>query len=468
MPIDPKRVGQERRGDRWAMAKSPEQGSKGWSARLVGRERPTHGICCTLPALHNQEKKSKVSGNGLAAGSARRSARSGDRLRGRLEMSSWAAPSESLSSDRRGAAVAPRWVVDGRLFSLFGFELLLMGSVVWSWMICRFAFAHVSAEAGDRVWAWLAMAAVGWGSLYWGWSARALRRRDVRGFRSLVAIAVASGAVAVGLLLVHIAQLFLEGPVYVDVRPLLAASRSEVAAGTGAGVAAGNANDGRKWFSATCITCHGPTGEGVPNAAPSLRDSQFLKTASREAIAALIRNGRLATDPANKTGKVMPAKGGNPFLDEAKIADLVAFLQDLVHQGGSGAAGRSPGDVPRGQGVAPPVTLGRWVVPDPDYPLEPSTWVAANGPAPRSWSQQRSVRDAQRYEMGLKWLSGIAASVLSLHLLWVSGCGAAVVLYRELGLSSGGQLRLLQHAYVFWAVGAVWMVLWFAMFFWVR
>ncbi|MEZ6080590.1 MAG: cytochrome c [Pirellulaceae bacterium] len=97
--------------------------------------------------------------------------------------------------------------------------------------------------------------------------------------------------------------------------------------------AQGDAEEGRKAFSTACITCHGPSGGGMPNLAPSLRGSPFIASADDTAIANVIRLGRPVGDPNNKTGKVMPARGGNPFLGDDKVVHLVAFIRRNSKEG---------------------------------------------------------------------------------------------------------------------------------------
>lgn len=230
-----------------------------------------------------------------------------------------------------GVAIRRAISLTGGLFFLFAIELFLMGAVVWLSLISRHLFPDFVSHQPDQLWGVIALVAVGWGTFYLILSFQAAREWRVAHSQHLLAIVVGSGAVLIGVLLVHVSRIYVKQPLIMDLRPQFAAaaksSSNEITT-----VAVGDAVNGKKWFGMSCVTCHGPTGEGIANAAPSLRQSEFRKTADNNAIASLIRNGRGVTDPANKTGKVMPAKGGNPFLEEAKIADLVAFLKDLETQ----------------------------------------------------------------------------------------------------------------------------------------
>ncbi len=220
------------------------------------------------------------------------------------------------------------------LFVLFAFELLLMGVVAWYYLVNRSSFPLSSTSIANLIWGLIALVTAGWGTCYLAMSHQAAKQWNISLSRQLLAIAVASGAILLGVLLLNITSAFADNHPCVDIRSQFAQSSNSTTAETPEALV-GDASNGKKWFGMSCITCHGPTGDGVANAAPSLRSSEFLKTATDASIASLIRNGRAANDPANKSGKVMPAKGGNPFLDEAKIADLVALLQDLESQFGA-------------------------------------------------------------------------------------------------------------------------------------
>ena len=258
-------------------------------------------------------------------------------------------------------------LIQNGLFVLYAIELLLMGVVVWLFLFNRATFSGDFGHDINPVWGWLAMAAAGWGSWYLIQSRTAALRWNLAQSRSLLAIVVASGAVLLGILLLNVATLIAAKPLFMDVRSQFAMSGKEIDSNVEVAIV-GDAANGKKWFGMSCVTCHGPTADGVGNAAPSLRTSEFLGTANDMSIASLIRNGRAATDPANKTGKVMPAKGGNPFLEESKIADLVAFLKDLDAQfaGQSSSAGVSLdfGSLQSQVNSEPTVVVHKWKMED--------------------------------------------------------------------------------------------------------
>jgi len=87
--------------------------------------------------------------------------------------------------------------------------------------------------------------------------------------------------------------------------------------------------EGRTQFSRTCTACHGTDARGVPNLGPSLIGNTFTRDSTDAALRMLIINGRSVSDPMNKTGQPMPAKGGNPALTNQEVSALIAFLRSL-------------------------------------------------------------------------------------------------------------------------------------------
>lgn len=112
--------------------------------------------------------------------------------------------------------------------------------------------------------------------------------------------------------------------------PEVGVPTATVVAKPGAVVSAGgNAAHGKELFSGTCFACHGPTGDGVPNLGPTLRASKFVAAKSDPDLIAFIKVGRMPGQPGSVMNGMMPAKGGNPALDDAGLRDIVAFLRQL-------------------------------------------------------------------------------------------------------------------------------------------
>jgi disulfide bond formation protein DsbB len=86
---------------------------------------------------------------------------------------------------------------------------------------------------------------------------------------------------------------------------------------------------GRDLYIATCATCHGPAGTGVPGLGKDLTRSLFVSELSDAGLAAFIAKGRDPTDPLNTTRVAMPPNGGNPDLHDADRAALVAFVRGI-------------------------------------------------------------------------------------------------------------------------------------------
>lgn len=247
-----------------------------------------------------------------------------------------------------------RWLPVGFLFVaslLFSFWALLLSLFVMHRTYVR------SDAAGDgnrleSIWAWLLIAGLGWALVNLYWAAKSVSSRSEKGFFGHFSIAIGCGLIALGIQSVMVARSLTQQPLVLDYsQPPEANSTAAVSAPVLA--SAGNADEGRKVFSTICITCHGPTGRGMPNLAPSLAGSPFVASADDAAIANVIRSGRALGDPNNKSGKVMPGRGGNPFLTEEQVWHLAAFVRS-IQRGGAAST-----DTP----AIPVAQLARWVVP---------------------------------------------------------------------------------------------------------
>lgn len=108
--------------------------------------------------------------------------------------------------------------------------------------------------------------------------------------------------------------------------------------GGGGGVedAPGDASKGNTIWNATCRTCHGARGEGMPGSGKPLQGSVFVTGKSDIDLIGFLKAGRPVADPLNTTGSPMPPKGGNPLLKDSDLRDVIAFVRTLVGDGGSG------------------------------------------------------------------------------------------------------------------------------------
>ena len=86
---------------------------------------------------------------------------------------------------------------------------------------------------------------------------------------------------------------------------------------------------GRALYLRSCTLCHGPGGEGKPGLGRPLKDNDFIAIRSQRELVEFLKVGRRASDPANRSGVLMPPRGGNPRLSEADLAAISAYLQSL-------------------------------------------------------------------------------------------------------------------------------------------
>lgn len=86
---------------------------------------------------------------------------------------------------------------------------------------------------------------------------------------------------------------------------------------------------GKVLYLGTCSACHGETGLGMPNSGKPLLGSAFVAAKDEKQLLTFLKLGRSSWDPENTTGIDMPAKGGNPVLNEDNLKDIVVFLKGM-------------------------------------------------------------------------------------------------------------------------------------------
>jgi len=93
--------------------------------------------------------------------------------------------------------------------------------------------------------------------------------------------------------------------------------------------------NGLKLFRSICATCHGPSGDGIAELAPPLRESEYV-TGSIHRLATIILHG--LQGPVHVNGKLyelngtMPGLANNKSLSDQDIVDIIRFLQNAyVH-----------------------------------------------------------------------------------------------------------------------------------------
>ncbi|MBX3408723.1 MAG: c-type cytochrome [Phycisphaeraceae bacterium] len=97
---------------------------------------------------------------------------------------------------------------------------------------------------------------------------------------------------------------------------------------------------GTKLFAASCTACHAQGGVGIKGNGPSMIGNAFVKSLDDDGLLAFLKRGRDPSDPKNTTGVGMPAKGGNPALDEDDLLDIIAYLRTLEKGSGSASAAK--------------------------------------------------------------------------------------------------------------------------------
>lgn len=94
-------------------------------------------------------------------------------------------------------------------------------------------------------------------------------------------------------------------------------------------IAQGDAENGKVLWNATCRSCHGANGEGVPGQGTVLNTSAYVRDHTDAELLEFIKVGRPANAPDSVLQLQMPPKGGNPMLKDAGILDIIAYLRTL-------------------------------------------------------------------------------------------------------------------------------------------
>jgi cytochrome c oxidase subunit 3 len=95
-------------------------------------------------------------------------------------------------------------------------------------------------------------------------------------------------------------------------------------------IAHGDAEKGKGLWNATCRSCHGAKGEGVPGQGTVLNTSSFVRDHDDEELLKFIKVGRTANAPESILQLDMPPNGGNPMLKDPAILNIIAYMQTLM------------------------------------------------------------------------------------------------------------------------------------------
>ena len=84
---------------------------------------------------------------------------------------------------------------------------------------------------------------------------------------------------------------------------------------------------GESLYSQNCASCHGENGEGQDGLGTALKDSPYFSSMTDIEIKSLIRSGRAAGAPDNRTGLAMPGGGTASNLTEEQMEAIVDYIK---------------------------------------------------------------------------------------------------------------------------------------------
>ncbi|MDH3732476.1 MAG: cytochrome c [Gemmatimonadota bacterium] len=96
------------------------------------------------------------------------------------------------------------------------------------------------------------------------------------------------------------------------------------------GVTMAMVTEGETLFASTglCFSCHGPTGEGVPQLGPNLTDSEWLNTdGTYDGIVGVVTDG--VAEPKEAVAPML-ARGGSAMSDD-QVRAVAAYVYTLSH-----------------------------------------------------------------------------------------------------------------------------------------
>lgn len=84
---------------------------------------------------------------------------------------------------------------------------------------------------------------------------------------------------------------------------------------------------GAALYRSSCAECHGEAAEGVHDRGTALRNSEFVRSRGDSTLLEFIRKGRSPGDADHRGAARMPGRGGNTYLPDASIRDVIAYLR---------------------------------------------------------------------------------------------------------------------------------------------
>ena len=344
---------------------------------------------------------------------------------------------------------------------LFAFTALLL---IPFWILWFSGYvvhqSYVSSSIRDTVhrveiwWSWFVLAGILWGTLNLYWAIQSLRRLSLRPFLGHWVLMIGCGLAVLGIEAAVVARAFTLTPIIIDHSKVSTSLANATAVLNPAIATDGDAGKGKVIFSKTCITCHGPSGQGMPNLAPSLVGSAFIKAADNSMVSQVIRLGRALGDPSNKSGKVMPARGCNPFLTDEDIAHLVAFVRSIQSNPTSTSVDTTPA-----------AQLAAWVVPLAKRP--------ENGFDAHVMNQEmvggtrRTLYTANHYSEHMRWLCILLTTVHSVMVMGVVTISSHAVLPRLLSSNNTIHPGLIRLSLAGWTIlTSTWILIAWICFWW--
>ena len=85
--------------------------------------------------------------------------------------------------------------------------------------------------------------------------------------------------------------------------------------------------EGESLYAEACASCHGAQGEGLADVGTPLSDSPYVTNLTDSELLTLIREGRPADAPDNRTGVAMPPRGGQSDLTDAQLSYIALYIR---------------------------------------------------------------------------------------------------------------------------------------------
>ena len=176
---------------------------------------------------------------------------------------------------------------------------------------------------------------------------------------------------------------------------------------------------GEQVFKGLCISCHGAPGIAT---APKLGDVAAWASRLKDGLEGLTR------DAIKGTAKGMPAKGGNPDLDDYEVALAVAYMANASGAKFKEPAAPAPMAKPAEAKTAAAPAAGAVVIPPPA--ATPVTASAAGAPGKALYDQTctvchaAGVANAPKFGDKAAWAPRIATGIDALTQSVIKGKGA--------------------------------------------